>query len=206
MVKVNFCRVGGFGLLAVISMAFPLKPVVSYKVNDFRVASVVERSPSPTYQANSSQGDRCPDNVRKLTTLLLKDLPSYSNRVIQRTQDLNQAEGIENYIITASKAEFEPLKLPRLQYNPIDDEDPEQVFFTVLERQYIDNKIVDIQTYHWLFLTQTDSGWRTVMLFSRFGNSVKDKPPAPPKETTNGIIGRGVQLWLRDCRAGRIKA
>ena len=205
MVKVNFWRVGGFGLLAVVAIAFPLKPVVSYKADRVQVASVIGRSPSPTnYQADSSQGDRCPDNVRKLTTLLLKDLPSYSNRVIQRTQDLNQAAGIENYIIIADKAEFEPLKLPRLQYNPIDNKDPEQVFFTVLERQYIDNKIVDIQTYHWLFLTQTDSGWRTVMLFSRFGNSVKDKPPAPPKETTNGIIGRGVQLWLRDCRAGTI--
>lgn len=203
--KVNFWRVGGFGLLAVVAIAFPLKPVVSYKVNDFQAASIAERSPRSTYQADSSGGDRCPDNVRELTALLLKDLPSYSNRVIQRTQNLNQAAGIENYIIIANKAEFEPLKLPRLQYDPIDEKDPEQVFFTVLERQYIDRKIVDIQTYHWLFLTQTDSGWRTVMLFSRFGNSVKDKPPAPPKETTNGIIGRGVQLWLRDCRAGTIK-
>ena len=201
MVKANFWRIGGFGLLAAISMALPFKPVVSDRANYLRVASITGRSPVAE-KANSSQGDRCPDNIRKLTILLLKDLPSYSNRVIQRTQDLHQAAGIENYIITASKAEFEPLKLPRLQYNPIDDEDPEQVFFTVLERQYIDNKIVEIQTYHWLFLTQTDSGWRTVMLFSRFGNSVKEKPPAPPRETTDGIIGRAVQLWLRDCRAG----
>ena len=145
----------------------------------------------------------CPDDVKELTALLLEDLPAYSNRVIQRTQDLNQAAGIENYIITASEAEFEPLELPRLQYNPIDDRDPEQVFFTVFERQYIEGKIVEIQTYHWLFLTLTDSGWRTVMMFSRFGND-NDRPPTPPKETTNGILGRGVQLWLRDCRAGRI--
>ena len=147
----------------------------------------------------------CPDDVKELTTLLLKDLPSYSNRVIQRTQDLNQAAGIENYIITASEAEFEPLPLPRLQYNPIDDKDPEQVFFSVFERQYIDGKIVEIQTYHWLFLTQTDSGWRIVMMFSRFGNDNKYRPPTPPKETTDGIIGQGVQLWLRDCRAGTVR-
>lgn len=156
----------------------------------------------------SSQGGvslSCPDDLKQLTALLLKDLPAYSNRVIQRTQDLNQAAGIKNYIITASKAEFEPLKLPRLQYDSIDDKDPEQVFFTVFERQYIDNKIVEIQTYHWLFLSKTDSGWRIVMMFSRFGNSSEERPPTPPKETTDGIIGRGVQLWLRDCRAGTLR-
>ena len=147
----------------------------------------------------------CPDDVEQLTALLLEDLPAYSNRVIQRTQDLNQAAGIENYIITASKAEFEPLPLPRLQYNSIDDKDPEQIFFTVFERQYIEGKIVEIQTYHWLFITQTDSGWRTVMMFSRFGNDNEYRPPTPPKETTDGILGRGVQLWLRDCRAGTVR-
>ena len=148
----------------------------------------------------------CPDNIQELTPRLLQDLPSYSNRVIQRTQDLNQAAGIENYIIIASKADFEPLNLPRIQYNQIDNQDPEQIFFTILERQYIEGEIVEIQTYHWLFLTNTDSGWRTVMLFSRFGNSRDNVPPAPPRETTNGIIGRGVQLWLRDCRAGTVRS
>ena len=155
-------------------------------------------------QDSTTEDFICPNNVKELTALLLKDLPAYSNRVIQRTQDLNQAAGIENYIITASEAEFEPLELPRLQYNPIDDKDPEQVFFTVFERQYIDGKIVEIQTYHWLFLTQADSGWRTVMMFSRFGNS-EEQPPTPPKETTDGIIGSAVQLWLRDCRAGTVR-
>ncbi|MEM6613682.1 MAG: hypothetical protein AAF652_15770 [Cyanobacteria bacterium P01_C01_bin.72] len=148
----------------------------------------------------ATNAESCPQDIQTLTASLLEDLPSYSNRVIQRTQDLNQAAGIENYILTASQAEFEPLGLPRLQYGQIAEQDPEQIFFTVLERQYINSKIVDIQTYHWLFLSQTDRGWRTVMLFSRFGNS-RQKPPTPPRETTNGIIGRGVQLWLRDCRA-----
>lgn len=148
--------------------------------------------------------DTCPDNPKELMPLLLNDLPAYSNRVIQRTQNLNQSAGTKNYIITASEAEYEPLNLPRIQYNPIDDHDPEQVFFTVLERQYINNRIVKIPTYHWLFLTQTASGWRMVMMFSRFGTA-NSKPPTPPRETTNGIIGRGVQLWLRDCRARTVR-
>lgn len=59
----------------------------------------------------------CPNQLPELTALLLRDLPAYSNRIIQRTQDLNQAAGNENYIITASKAEFEPLDLPRLSYD-----------------------------------------------------------------------------------------
>lgn len=156
-------------------------------------------------QNNKENEFSCPQEINQLIPLLLKDLPAYSNRVIQRTQDLNQAADIENYILTASKADYEPLDLPRLQYDRIDNRDPEQVFFTVLERQYINGKIADIETYHWLFLTQTDSGWRTVMLFSRFGNSVENKPPRPPRETTNGIIGRGIQLWLRDCRANAVR-
>lgn len=180
-----------------MAIAFLPQPISSYQTDRLPTLSTGDRKLTQASEAELG----CPEDLRQLTALLLEDLPGYANRVIQRTQDLNQAAGIENYVITASEAEFEPLNLPRLQYNPIDNNDPEQVFFTVLERQYIDNQIVDIQTYHWLFLTQTDSGWRTVLLFSRFGNSIEDKPPTPPRETTNGIIGRAVQLWLRDCRA-----
>ena len=156
-------------------------------------------------EANSSNSMSCPEDIEQLTTLLLRDLPSYSNRVIQRTQRINRQAGTRNFIATAGQAEFEALELPRIQYDSIDRQDPEQVFFTVLERQYTNQKVINIQTYHWLFLTQTDLGWQTVMMFSRFGNSLATKPPAPPRETTNGIIGQGVQLWLKDCRAGRIK-
>ncbi len=82
----------------------------------------------------------CPDNVKELTTLLLKDLPAYSNRVIQRTQAINQAAGIENYIITASEAEFEPLDLPRLQYETKGDRDPDPDFNTKPKAIAIQNK------------------------------------------------------------------
>lgn len=159
-----------------------------------------QSNPSPAKTAT------CPQDLKQLTTLLLKALPNYSNRVIQRTQTFHRQAGIRNFIITANKAEFEPLELPRLQYTPLDDSDPEQVFFTVLERQYNQNRIIDRQTFHWLFLTPTSDGWYLVMMFSRFGNSLSQSPPTPPQETTNGIIGRGVQLWLKDCRAGRISS
>lgn len=154
--------------------------------------------------SSPNENSSCPQDIKQLTTLLLQDLPNYSNRVIQRTQRTNRQAGIRNFIITASRAEFEPLELPRLQYTQVDNSDPEQVFFTVLERQYRDGRITNNQTFHWMFITPTDNGWRLVMMFSRFGNSQENTPPTPPQETTNGIIGRGVQLWLRDCRAGRI--
>ena len=186
--KVNFLRFWQLSILAII------------------IFLIVPIKLAHSQNAGSSEDNfSCPDDFNQLTSLLLKDLPDYSNRVIQRTQRLNKQAGVRNYIITAGRAEFEPLKLPHIQYNPINENEPKQVFFTVAEKQYKNNKITTIQTYHWLFLTQTDSGWRMVMMFSRFGNSQENTPPAPPKETTNGIIGQGVQLWLRDCRAGTVR-
>ncbi len=151
-----------------------------------------------------SQTNSCPVEIENLTTLLLQDLPDYSNRVIQRTQKLHRDRGIYRYIISAGKAEFEPLNLPQIQYNSNNSQLPKQVFFTVLEREYSNNQKIEIQTYHWLFLTPTSDGWQLVTMFSRFGDSTQNNPPAPPKETSNGIIGRAIQLWLRDCYAGRI--
>ena len=198
MVKVNLLQVWRLNILTKVILVMALfSPIVNRPaLGNIRASSIkLEEKDSFT----------CPANIKQLTALLLTDLPAYSNRVIQRTQDRNQSAGIENYIIAASEAEFEPLGLPRLQYSRIDNQDPKQVFFTVLERQYINNKIVDIQSYHWLFLTQIDSDWRAVMMFSRFGNSAENPPPTPPKETTNGIIGQGVKLWLKDCRAGTVR-
>jgi hypothetical protein len=205
-VKLNFGQWRLSILITGLSIIF-WQPVLSHQTEAIPVP-VADQSIENLTENSTPKSFTCPNNLPELTALLLQDLPAYSNRIIQRTQNRNQAAGTENYIITANKAEFEPLTLPRLQYDQI-GQDPEQIFFTVLERQYIEGKIVEIQTYHWLFLTQTPSGWRTVMLFSRFGNSLQDiqaSPPAPPRDTTNGIIGRGVQLWLRDCRANAVRS
>ncbi|MGV2830493.1 hypothetical protein [Myxosarcina sp. GI1(2024)] len=168
------------------------------------LALVIWFSSSERVESSSEITNNCPDEIDSLTGLLLADLPDYANRVIQRTQDLNKKAGVDNYIISAGKADFEPLNLPKIQYNPVDFQSPEQIFFTVLERQYRDREIREIQTYHWLFLAPSESGWRMVMLFSRFGDGTENNPPTPPLETSDGIIGQGIRLWLRDCRAGRI--
>ena len=161
---------------------------------------------------NSEEGERqsqntgCPQDVETLTSLMLRDLADYGNRIIQRTQDAHRREGFDSYIIFAGKSEFEPLDLPQFQYNPATNNNPEQIFFTTSERQYLNRtRKIETQNYHWLFLTQTSSGWQMVTMFSRFNSSTKQSLPIPPIESSKGIVGQAVNLWLRDCRANAIK-
>jgi len=140
----------------------------------------------------------CPAEVEPLISLLLRDLPDYANRVIQRTQELHKQAGVDSYVIAAGKPELEPLDLPQIQYNPHSSHSPEQVFFTTLERSYLNNRKSETENYHWLFLTQTSSGWYMVTMFSRFGSSAREYPPTPPLETSNGIVGQAISLWLKE--------
>ena len=166
---------------------------------------------------SDAKNNYCSQEVESLTDILLKELPDYSNRVIQRTQNLHQGAGISTYILAAGKAEFEPLDLPQIEYNTEYNtaavESTKQIFFTTLERQYITKNLpaqlpktrkIERQIYHWLFLTPTNHGWRMVAMFSTFGSSEQNNLPTPPQESSKGIIGQAIQLWLRDCRAGKV--
>ena len=147
----------------------------------------------------------CPADLKALTDLLVQDLPSYANRVIQRAAILPESAEIDTYVIVAGQPEFEPLSLGPGQYSDsTTDPEPAQVFFTTLERQYLDNRVFITQNYHWLFLTQTDEGWRMALLYTRLG-SPSNTPPRPPLETSDSIIGQAVRLWLRDCQAGTLR-
>ncbi|WP_287250711.1 pentapeptide repeat-containing protein [Moorena sp. SIO4E2] len=159
----------------------------------------LQPSPRPT----------CSVEVETLTSLLLKDLPSYANRVIQRARRSDSTVDNFSYVIVAGKPEFEPLPLKSFQSttvpNPTDSEALQQIFLTTLERKYFKDKAVEFQNYHWLFLTKSSDGWRLVMIFSRIGSVSEGKLPTPPRESTNGVIGQAVKTWLRDCRAGTIR-
>ncbi|NET81986.1 MAG: hypothetical protein F6J94_08545 [Moorea sp. SIO1F2] len=148
--------------------------------------------------------------METLTSLLLKDLPSYANRVIQRARRSDSTLDNFSYVIVAGKPEFEPLPLKSFQSttvpNPTDSEALQQIFLTTLERKYFKDKAVELQNYHWLFLTKSSDGWRLVMIFSRIGSVSEGKLPTPPRESTNGVIGQAVKTWLRDCRAGTIRS
>ncbi|MCA1992813.1 MAG: hypothetical protein LDL41_12380 [Coleofasciculus sp. S288] len=167
-------------------------------------------SPAPPSILPSVTLQSCPSDVKALTTLLLRDLPSYANRVIQRSRRLDRTVDTFSYVLVAGNPEFEPLTLgPGGYSNPAsvaNAEPPQQVFLTTLERQYNRGKAIYTQHYHWLFLTQTSDGWRLALMFSRIGSSSGERPPTPPRESSDGTIGQAVKIWLRDCRAGAIRA
>jgi hypothetical protein len=45
-----------------------------------------------------------------------------------------------------------------------------------------------------------------VLIFSRIGSASEGRPPTPPRESGNGVIGQAVNLWLRDCRLGTLRS
>ncbi|OLP20390.1 hypothetical protein BST81_01290 [Leptolyngbya sp. 'hensonii'] len=149
----------------------------------------------------------CPSDVEILTGLLLKDLPSYANRVSQQARNRRRTPNPAAYVIVAGRPEFEPLPVSRERYGaPPSGEELKQIFITTLEREYVGTTIVDIQVFHWLFLVQTRQGWQLSMMFSRIGAYPAGKPPSPPEDTSDGIIAGAVKNWLRDCNAGALRS
>jgi hypothetical protein len=133
----------------------------------------------------------CPTEFQPLITSLLKDLPSYTNRIAVRSRPLDQTRNLPK-IITAGRPEYEPLPADNTQ-----DPTLKQVFFTTLERQTLGKTTVTSQQFHRLLLTDTRYGWRMIALYTRFSSGTDS--PLPPRETSQGDLGQGIQLWLRDC-------
>lgn len=150
----------------------------------------------------------CSADVETLIPLLLRDLPSYANRASQRAQPLERKPDISSDVIVAGRPEFAPLSLGPGQYTPLNPSaelELKQVFITTLERQYTDGQPIELQQYHWIFLTQTDLGWQLAMMFSRTSTYPALHPATPPRDSTDGILGQAVRTWLRDCRAGTVR-
>ncbi|HEY9660034.1 MAG TPA: hypothetical protein V6C65_16375 [Allocoleopsis sp.] len=149
----------------------------------------------------------CPSDLDELVPLMLRDLPSYANRVSQRayTTDIrNGNNNIPGYVLLAGRPEYEPLQIASRGYIPFAPNDTSQVFFTTLERQYTEGKSVNLQNFHWVFLTHTDTGWRFVISFSALNDDPANQPPTPPQDSSQGVIAQAIRLWLRDCAAGSI--
>lgn len=155
----------------------------------------------------------CPEDLEALTALLIRDIPNYTNRVLQRTvaalpnNDVdNRAPYRPSYVLVAGQPELDPLDLADYALTS----DPEaggaisQLFFTTLSRQYSGLRANEVQEYHWLFLTQSTGGWRLAFMFSAVDDAESVRVATPPRENSQGSVGQAVQLWLRDCRAGAI--
>lgn len=169
--------------------------------------SLTIKKVSPTKA--QSQSSSCPANIENLTALLLRDLPSYANRASQSSRRLSRAYDSYSYILLAGKPEFTPLTLGPGEYksaaSTASSEAYQQVFITTLERSYTKSRVVELQQYHWLFLTPTANGWYLGLMFSQIGSYPNVKPPSPPRESSKGVIGQAINTWLRDCRAGSVR-
>ena len=143
----------------------------------------------------------CPADLETLVDRLLQDLPSYANRVIVRSGFSPNTKTPPGYalpqIILAGRPEFEPLPL---NFEDALPDNASQVFITTLERQYRGEKRVEIQQYHWLFLSKTENGWELVKIVSRYG-TVADVRPLFGQDSDKSEIAEAIRLWLRDCQA-----
>jgi hypothetical protein len=110
------------------------------------------------------------------------------------------------YAILASQPDFMPLPTDSSEYPNPNDANLHQVFFTVLERQYLGKRVVEFQQYHWLFLAQTADGWRLALLFSRLGSYPRDRQPiTPPRDSSQSATAEAIRTWLSSCESGAVK-
>lgn len=170
-----------------------------------------ERRPRPYAPLRSPI--TCPEDIETLTALMLRDIPNYTNRVLQRTVAAlagNDIDGREpyrpSYVLIAGRSDLAPLDLNDYAFttDPAAGGPLTQLFFTTRSRQYSGLHFSEVQEYHWLFLTQTTDGWRLAFMFSVVDGVNPRMAPVPPRESSEGSVGQAVQLWLRDCRAGVI--
>jgi hypothetical protein len=147
----------------------------------------------------------CPVKLTELSNLLVRDLPSYANRLIQQRR--KRTDTLYSSILTASEPELKPIEIVSREYAPqFPQATPTQVFITTLENQYTGTKVAKIQQFHWLFLAQTRLGWRLVNIYTRTGGfPIATTLISPPIESSKTTVGEAIAIWLNDCYLGKIR-
>jgi hypothetical protein len=214
--------------LALIAALASSGPVLGAPVSTPVSTEVVDENVRPYAPLRSHYA--CPSDVETLSAGLIRDIPNYTNRVMQRTVAVlrdrpasDPEDRIANtdntdtrpsrrayrpsYVLIAGSLDLEPLDLKDYAFTtPPEAGGPlTQVFFTTLSRQYSGLNFDEVQEYHWLFLAQADDGWWLAFMFSSIDDTDANRSPLPPRENSQGSVGQAVQLWLRDCRAGTIE-
>ncbi|MGB2924498.1 MAG: hypothetical protein WBB82_04300 [Limnothrix sp.] len=143
----------------------------------------------------------CNTEMTEIATQMIEDLPSYGNRVIQRARKLDRVEDLYSYILITALPEFQPLPLTNHQYQPTVADTTEQIFFTALSKQYIDDLPVTYENYYWVLVTRTNYGWEVVHVLSSVGDARFTGILPPPLDSTRGVVGQATKLWFRDYNA-----
>ena len=148
----------------------------------------------------------CPEKLDSLTNLLVRDLPSYGNRIVQQRR--KRTDNVYNSIEVASIPELKPIDIVSREYPPqYPQSAPSQVFVTTLENQYTGIRSVKLQQFHWLFIAKTRQGWRLANIYTRTGGfPLANNLISPPIESSKTIVGEAIRIWLNDCYLGRIRA
>lgn len=146
----------------------------------------------------------CPQDFTVLSRLLIRDIPGYTNRILQSSVADIPTAYRPAYVITASLPERMPLDIRDRVYTTSSgsNEDLYQLFFTTLERQYSGLDDTSIEHFHWLFLVPDEQGWQMVFMFSAI--EAADTAQIPPRDSSQGSVGQAVQRWLTDCKAEAI--
>jgi hypothetical protein len=74
-------------------------------------------------------------------------------------------------------------------------------------RRYERDRIVYLQEYHWVFLTQSRVGqhWQLAMMYSTLGPyPAQNRPPFPPRNSSEGSVAQAIRDWLNDCQSGSL--
>jgi hypothetical protein len=153
----------------------------------------------------ASAPQTCPVKVDSLTNLLVRDLPGYTNRLIQQRR--NRTDQLYSSIVTASMPELKPIETSSREYPVVFPQSaPTQVFISTLERQYTGLQSTQLQQFHWLFLAQTRLGWRLVNIYSRTSSfPTANTAISPPIESSKTVVGEAIRIWLNDCYVGKVR-
>ena len=162
---------------------------------DHRIVPIVASAPNT-----------CPVQLADLANALVRDLPSYTNRLIQQRR--SRKDSLYSSIVTASLPDLQPIDTISREYPPrFPQSPPTQILLSTLERQYTGIKSTQLQQFHWIFIAKTRMGWRLVNIYSRTSNFPSiNTPITPPTESKNTVVGEAVRIWLNDCYVGKIRA
>ena len=153
----------------------------------------------------ASTPQTCPIKVDSLTNLLVRDLPGYTNRLIQQRR--SRTDKLYSSIVTASMPELTPIEIVSREYPArFPQAASTQVFIGTLERQYTGLQSTQLQQFYWLFLAQTRMGWRLANIYSRTGGfPTANTAISPPIESSKTVVGEAIRIWLNDCYLGKIR-